>query len=376
MPIIAISTGRLRSSGVAEMVVHGLGAGQGARSRSCRWPARSAGRPPTTANSARRPSPTCGRCSRRQAELAHLVDAELTATKCSGRAGRLLASRGDQPLARGAALSMVSWVVKVLLATMNSVERGSRVSSRAPGGRCRGSTRSACAARPAGRTTGARTTILGPRSEPPMPMFSRRGWPRPRSRATARRAPARKGRICARTARTSGITSFRRREGVSWGGAAPGACTARFSLVLILLAGETGARASLWRIGRAGQLDQQVEGAASMRCLENRPAGRRRSGDSWQAVRGLRRTGHAGDGREFLPPGGEFLPGGALGDRRDCNDPFQSTFEASRCIVRGGAAEGRRPGGRQASRRQGVPDRAGVLQDGAVRTRTRPCRPR
>ena len=118
----------------AEMLVHGVGAGEQLLEalEADRERDRQADRRPQ-ASSGRRPSPrsrTCwpGRC-RTRATASALVE---TATKCLATAASRRALAAARPRAEPA-LVMVSWVVKVLEATMNSVRAGSspaRVSAR------------------------------------------------------------------------------------------------------------------------------------------------------------------------------------------------------------------------------------------------------
>ncbi len=114
--------------GGAEVLVHGVEAGEHlARSAPGRWRSSWTGRWPSPSSSARRPSPrsrTCSRCRCRSA-----------ATSCGvGRHGHevaghggLVVQRGEQPGSRAMrALVIVSSVVNVFEAMMNSVSLGSR----------------------------------------------------------------------------------------------------------------------------------------------------------------------------------------------------------------------------------------------------------
>ena len=116
----------------------------------------------------------------------------VAATKCSATSRRRL--RRNQAFAV-AALAIVSWVVKVLLATMNRVSAGAR--GAAPR-RCRGRRRwRRSAARAGWRTARAPpTAICGPRSQPPMPMLTT--WRSGRARRRPASAPPRRRRASPR----------------------------------------------------------------------------------------------------------------------------------------------------------------------------------
>ena len=143
-----------------------------ARNDRSRPPARSAGRSTTTANSGRQPSPRTRTCSpaRCRTSRTSLSLVEI-ATKCFATAASSLArarnhSRADR------ALVIVSCVVKVFDATVNSVVAGCSV--RSVSARCAPSTFDTKCVRGPSCVYGvsACATIAGPRSEPPMPMLT------------------------------------------------------------------------------------------------------------------------------------------------------------------------------------------------------------
>ena len=137
----------------------------------CRW--RWRGRWPTRANSARRPNPrtrTCcpDRCRTRPRPSA-LVD---RATKCLATALSSPAAARNQRRAVWA-LVMVSWVVKVLEATRKSVVSGSNPLERLGDvGAVHVGDEVHAQVRACRRASAPCVTILGPRSEPPMPMLT------------------------------------------------------------------------------------------------------------------------------------------------------------------------------------------------------------
>ncbi len=145
---------------------------------------------------------------------------------------------------------MVSTVVKVLEAMMNSVRAGS--SRRRVSARWAASTfDTKCKRGPSWYGAKAAVTMAGPRSEPPMPMLTTSViWP-------AARMVSAKVQKARSVAATSGITSAPSVAIGGLGGARSAVCrTARFSVVLILLAGEHGV--ALGRhAGTLRQLQQQ-----------------------------------------------------------------------------------------------------------------------
>ena len=130
-----------------------------------RWPARSAGRPPTTANSGRRPSPTSAGCVRPESRT---PTRRASTFALIGVQARVVA----QPCRRIAPLSSVSCVPKLLEISIAAVRAGSSPASMrcaaAPSTLERKCTRK----RPAPTPDSASTARRGPRSEPPMPTLT------------------------------------------------------------------------------------------------------------------------------------------------------------------------------------------------------------
>ena len=204
------TTGRLRASGARrEMRVHRARAGeQRGEARRCRARWRSAVRPPTTASSGRRPSPSIGRMS----SSAH---AERARGRDVGASRRRSARRGRPPAAPAAsqaraavALASVSCVVNVFDVDdeqrRRRIERRERRASGAPGRRSTTNATATGASRSCGLGSASQTR-RGPRSEPPMPRLHDARASAGRSRRAAGRCapPSASARIRARASRGS-----------------------------------------------------------------------------------------------------------------------------------------------------------------------------
>ena len=181
------------------------------------------------------------------------------------------------------ALVMVSWVVKVLEAMRKSVVSGCtrfNVSARSVP-----STLATKCARRSGRAYGvsAVQTMRGPRSDPPMPMFttSVMRWPVYPCHVPDRTASL-NPRMAARTRTTSPITSWPSTSmGRSAGRRSATWSTARFSVVLIFSPRNMAAIFSSSPASRASA-NRQARVSSTMRCLEksNRMSSNRRENRS------------------------------------------------------------------------------------------------
>ena len=129
-----------------------------------------------------------------------------TAAKCAGTAAA--PSRSCNQARAASALARVSWVLKVLEQTMNSVRAGSAEDSASTN--CEPSTLATNARRgaPAAWACNASTAMAGPRSEPPMPILMTRSKGCPVDpRTLPERTDSANFSIRSRSRRTSGITS-------------------------------------------------------------------------------------------------------------------------------------------------------------------------